>query len=164
MTKPAKSRTASEAGIEDGGDEGENVAADGVLERVQLDAGDAVAEIDERSAGVGADDAECVRRKSATRAWPGTAGIGTDWPLQAGSRHRDRASTSLSAKRRAEPCDGSADRQAASPSCGRRFRRRRPHPTFRRAEFPVEAGAHGGVDGGGVVGDFADAFGGEVPQ
>ena len=40
--------------VEDGGDESENVAADGVLERVQLDAGDAVTEIDQRCAGVGA--------------------------------------------------------------------------------------------------------------
>ena len=38
-------------------DQRQHVAADGVLERVQLDAADAVAEIDERSAGVGADHA-----------------------------------------------------------------------------------------------------------
>ena len=37
-------------------------------------------------------------------------------------------------------------------------------PHFEGAEFPVEAGAHGVVDGGGVVGDFADAVGGEVPE
>jgi hypothetical protein len=42
-------------GVEHRGDHREHVAADGVLERVQLDAADAVAEIDERRAGVGAD-------------------------------------------------------------------------------------------------------------
>ncbi len=56
MTKAGEIANRIGGGVEDGGDESENVAADGVLERVQLDAGNAVAEIDERSAGVGADE------------------------------------------------------------------------------------------------------------
>ena len=99
-------------GIENGGDEGENVAADGVLERVQLDAGDAVAEIDERSAGVGADDASCARRKSATRAWPGIAGMGIgSGRLPAGSRRRRSGEYQLVREAASRACDGSADGQ-----------------------------------------------------
>ena len=63
-------------GLEDGGDEREHVAADGVLERVQLDAGDAVAEIDERCAGVGADDAVGCGGNRRREAWPGCWGNG----------------------------------------------------------------------------------------
>jgi len=37
-------------------------------------------------------------------------------------------------------------------------------PHFKWAELPVEAGAHGGVDRRGVVSDFTDAIGGEVPE
>ena len=57
ITKPAKSRTASEPGCKTDGDDRDHVAADGVLEGMELDAADAVAEIDKRSAGVAADDA-----------------------------------------------------------------------------------------------------------
>ncbi len=37
-------------------------------------------------------------------------------------------------------------------------------PHLKGAELPIEAGAHGGVDGGRVVGGFADAVGRVVPK
>ena len=37
-------------------------------------------------------------------------------------------------------------------------------PHLERAHLPVEAGARGAIDGGSIVGGFADAIRGEVPQ
>ena len=153
-------------GAENRGDERDDVAADGVLEGVQFDAGDAVAEIDERGAGVAADDA-CERRKSATRAWPGCWGIGSQAPVS-GLKHCGPSGEYQETF--GAPGWRAADRRRVLTGRLRVFMRatvsrnagRIPH--LEGAELPVEAGAHGGVDGGRVVGGFADAVGGEVPE
>ena len=164
MTKAAKSRTASEDGVENGGDERDDVAADGVLERVQLDAADAVAEIDERSAGVGADDFVGAAEVGDA----GVAGDGGNGLKLAGGRleacvavGRVPASAWPAASRASTR--GLTGRPSAFMRATVRFDAGRiPH--FKGAHLPVEAGAHGAVDGGSVVGDFADAVGGEVPE
>ena len=61
-------------------------------------------------------------------------------------------------------CNGSADGKAERLHAGDGVGDAGRVPHFKGAEFPIEAGAHGGVDGGSVVGDFADAIGGEVPE
>ena len=122
-------------GVEHGGDERKNVAADGVLERMQFDAGDAVAEIDERSAGIGADDAR-VRRKSATRAWPGTAGMGMAWPVAGWKQASAIGRVPGGARSCEKRLDWIADGKMREPSCGRQFRPRLPHPTFRKGRAP----------------------------
>ena len=164
MTKPAKSRTASEAGLRTEEMRREHVAADGVLERVQLDAADAVAEIDERSAGVGANDpvraAEIGHAGVARDGGNGNgSGPSTGWKhascagrVPACARGGEQ---SLRRERRRE-----AERLHAGDGLGHAGR----IPHFKGAQLPVEAGAHGGVDGGRVVGNFADAVGGEVPE
>ncbi len=56
MTKPRKLRTCSLSGLQRLRDERDDVVADGVFLRVQLDARNPFANIDERCAGVFADD------------------------------------------------------------------------------------------------------------
>ena len=56
MTKAEKSRTASESGRRTEVMKARHVAAEGILQGVEFDAADAVAEIDERCAGVVAND------------------------------------------------------------------------------------------------------------
>ena len=86
-------------------------------------------------------------------------------PWRAGSRLRPSGEyQERLARRRAELATGVADRKAESLHAGDGLCDAGRIPHFKGAQLPVEAGAHGGVDGGGIVGDFADAIGGKVPE
>ena len=97
----------------------------------------------------------------------GLAGMGSQLRRSTGLKHcgavgrvpgrRCAARERAAVRRRA---DGEAERSHAGDGLGDAGR----IPHFKWPELPVEAGAHGGVDGRGIVGDFADAVGGEVPQ
>ena len=150
-------------GLEDGGDQRDHVAADGVLERVQLDAGDAVADVDERCAGVGADDLV----GAAEIGDAGVAGL-----LRDGLPGVRGGVVALRAVGRVpgwvagieERGDGEADGERRGLHARYGVFQAGGVPHFERSQLPVEAGAHGAVDGRSVVGGFADNPGGEVPE
>ncbi len=151
--------------VEDGGDERKNVAADRVLERVQFDAGDAVAEIDEpRRPGL-ARRTPGERRKSATRAWPGTPGMGTSrlvagWKQASRSgQHRQRAiHTQKGLPRERRLMEGE------SLHAGDGFSDSRGIPTFQRDPAPNRSQHALRRRWKARRRDFADAIGGEVQQ
>ncbi len=107
-----------------------------------------------------------TRRKSATRAWPGCGGTGSHAPV-AGLKHcgpSGEYQETCAADDRAALRHGAADGEPQRLHAGDGLAHAGRIPHFKGAELPVEAGAHGCVDGGSVVGDFADAVGGVVPE
>ena len=130
---------------------------------MQLDAADAVAEIDERGAGIGADDAvrpaevgdagvagECVERLPRS-----SGGLEARRAVGGSTRRLAGGEEASTARADGQPRDFMRPTVRATPAASH---------ISKGPSLPVEAGAHGGVDGGGVVCDFANAVGGVVPE
>ena len=123
--------------VENGGDEGKHVAADGVLERVKLDAGDGVAKIDQRCACVGADDlVGAAEIGDAGVAGPaGMVPLRLWWACSTAGRSEEYQ------ERRGFRPESSRLQRARLTGRPRVFmratvERRRRHPTFRRGQAP----------------------------
>ena len=133
------------AGIEHRGDQCQHIAADGILERVQLDAADAVAEIDQRGSGVGPDHSVGAAEIGDPRV-PGNGGNG----FQLACFRLEALAAILGI-----PARLAGRQQSIKPRAYRQAERLHPgdgrgHPGsihhFKWPQLPVEAGAHGAVD------------------
>ena len=130
---------------------------------MQLDARDAVAQVDQRRAGISADHAVAgaersdARQTRCSRDWLVTlccrivtlrAMVAVPGCCAAGQHRLDHRADALTRLLHALHGVGDAHRV----------------PHFKRSHLPVEAGAHGAVDAGGGVGDLRQAVRRVVPQ
>ena len=147
----------------------QHIAANCILERMQFNVHPMpVSQVHQGSAGVER-ATPSDRRKSAIRACPACCGIesaahfvtGLKHCGPSGEYHDARAGSGTECE---QLLDRSTHRQMHRFHARNRLSNPGRVPHLKRAEFPVETGTHGAVDGGRIVRRFSNAIRGIVPE